>query len=427
MLVAAITRTSTDLLGAPAEAAEAALLQHAQQLDLRRRRHLADLVEEQRAAVRQLEAALPPIGRAGEGALLVAEDFALEQRLGNRGAVDGDERKAGARAQLVDGLRDQLLAGARLAGDEHRRRGRRRLLDHLIDLAHLGAVADERAERAVLAQLAAQRLHLAHRLEPLDDLVEQDLQPLNVDRLGQVVVGAFLHRLDRGVDGALRGQQQRRHVGADLRQRAQQREPVHARHHHVGDDDRRTERRDLLERFFAVARRLGDEAPAPDELFEPDARGGVVLDDQHALSGDLRFGFDDLWSSGCNHRSSHPQPCHFYILGVRAQPMQAERLRKCSTSTAGGDFAPWPADGGEMRITIVQRCWWRASLVDRLQPDRCRRTPGNALASPGERRRRRAQPAPVATAGRADAPRARGGRLPRPARRARSRFPRAPR
>ena len=44
------------LLLPSAEAAERALLQHAQQLDLRRRHHLGDLVEEQRAAVRQLEA-----------------------------------------------------------------------------------------------------------------------------------------------------------------------------------------------------------------------------------------------------------------------------------------------------------------------------------------------------------------------------------
>ena len=292
------------LLGAPAQPPETAFLEDAEQLHLRRRRHLADLVEEQGAAIRQLETPLPPIRRAGEGALLVTEDFALEQRLGNRGAVDRDERKAGARAQLMDGLRDELLAGARFAGDEHRRRGRRGLLDHLVDLAHLGAVADERAERAVLAQLAAQRLHLAHRFEPLDDLVEQDLQTLNVDRFGQVVVGAFLHRLDRGVDGALRGEQQRRDIGADLRQGAQQREPIHARHHHVGNHDRRTERRDLLERFFAVARRFRDEAPAPDELLEPHARGAVVLDNQHALGYDLRFGFDDIGSSRCNHRLS---------------------------------------------------------------------------------------------------------------------------
>ena len=56
------------------------LLEHAQQLGLQRERQLADLVEEQRAAVRQLEASRLARGRAGEGALLVAEQLALEQR-----------------------------------------------------------------------------------------------------------------------------------------------------------------------------------------------------------------------------------------------------------------------------------------------------------------------------------------------------------
>jgi hypothetical protein len=61
MLVAAQHAHVDFLLGAAAEAAELALLQHAQQLDLRRRRHLGDLVEEQRAAIGQLEAAGAPI------------------------------------------------------------------------------------------------------------------------------------------------------------------------------------------------------------------------------------------------------------------------------------------------------------------------------------------------------------------------------
>ena len=67
----------------------------------------------------------------------------------------------GARAQLVDRLRDQLLAGARLAEDQHRRRRRRRLLDHLIERAHRRAVADDAAEAPAIAQLPAQRLVLA--------------------------------------------------------------------------------------------------------------------------------------------------------------------------------------------------------------------------------------------------------------------------
>jgi hypothetical protein len=65
---------------AAADAFELALLQHAQQLGLEGRRDVADLVEEQRAAVRHLEAALAVAHGAGEGALLVAEEFALQQR-----------------------------------------------------------------------------------------------------------------------------------------------------------------------------------------------------------------------------------------------------------------------------------------------------------------------------------------------------------
>jgi hypothetical protein len=72
-------------------------LQHAQQLDLPGQRQLADLVEEDGAGVRALELAAPVVGRAGERALLVAEQFGFEQAVRNRAAVDRDERLVGAR------------------------------------------------------------------------------------------------------------------------------------------------------------------------------------------------------------------------------------------------------------------------------------------------------------------------------------------
>ena len=68
------------------------LLQHAQQLDLDRDRHLADLVEEEGAALRGLEQAGLGLDRAGERAALVAEQLALQQRRGERRAVEADER-----------------------------------------------------------------------------------------------------------------------------------------------------------------------------------------------------------------------------------------------------------------------------------------------------------------------------------------------
>ena len=56
-----------------------AFLQHAQQLHLQRQRHVADLVEEQRAAVGRLEQALVRLHGAGERAARVAEQLGLEQ------------------------------------------------------------------------------------------------------------------------------------------------------------------------------------------------------------------------------------------------------------------------------------------------------------------------------------------------------------
>ena len=74
-----------------AEAFEASLFEHAQQLGLRHQRHVADFVEEQRAAVGELEAARLAIVRAGEGAFFIAENFRFEQAVRERGAVDGLE------------------------------------------------------------------------------------------------------------------------------------------------------------------------------------------------------------------------------------------------------------------------------------------------------------------------------------------------
>ena len=127
-------------------------------------------------------------------------------------------------------------------------------------------------------------LHFAQRLLPLDRLLQQDAQPRRIDRLAQVVVGAFLDRLDRRLHGALRGEQDEREIGQLILQRAQQLEPAHARHDQVRHDDGGTEGRDLLQRLFAVGGDVGLESPGADELGEPDARRGIVLDDEDAFA-----------------------------------------------------------------------------------------------------------------------------------------------
>ena len=74
-----------------AQPLELVLLQHAQDLRLRARAHVADFVEEQRAAVGLFEAADALLVGAGERALLVSEQLGLEQVLLQRRAVHLDE------------------------------------------------------------------------------------------------------------------------------------------------------------------------------------------------------------------------------------------------------------------------------------------------------------------------------------------------
>src|SRR5579864_7773550 len=74
---------------------------------------------ENRAAVALLELADAAAVGAGEGALLVPEQLALQQVLRDGRAVEGQERGLSAGAVLVDGAGDKLLAGAALPGDQH--------------------------------------------------------------------------------------------------------------------------------------------------------------------------------------------------------------------------------------------------------------------------------------------------------------------
>ena len=71
---------------------ELQILQETQQLRLALENELAHLVEKQRPLVRTQHQPAPIANRPGERALDVSEEFALEQRRRNSGAVHGDER-----------------------------------------------------------------------------------------------------------------------------------------------------------------------------------------------------------------------------------------------------------------------------------------------------------------------------------------------
>ena len=118
--MAAMRRTSTGRTLVSPRRDHLALLNDAQELDLHRRRDLADFIQKERAAVRGLEDAQAVLHRPREGAPRVSEEFALEQRVGEGAAVDGDKGPLRPRRRLVQPARESLFADAALAGNQDR-------------------------------------------------------------------------------------------------------------------------------------------------------------------------------------------------------------------------------------------------------------------------------------------------------------------
>src|SRR6185312_134194 len=130
-----------------ADAANAVAVERAEQLGLGFDRQVPDFVEEERAALGLFERAAPPRDGARERAFFVAEELALDELSRNAGHVDRDERLALTRGELVERVRDELLAGAALAADQDRRAQVRERAGLSGDAAHRERRAGEPGQR----------------------------------------------------------------------------------------------------------------------------------------------------------------------------------------------------------------------------------------------------------------------------------------
>ena len=138
------THVGVDAVALVADALDLAGFEEAEQQRLHAQRHLADFVEEHRAAVGGFEeTALVAVG-VGEAAAGVAEQLGFEQRVGHGRAVDREHRRVAAPAARVDQVGHDLFAHAAGAGDEHLGVGPGRVLDLLMHHLERLAPADQR-------------------------------------------------------------------------------------------------------------------------------------------------------------------------------------------------------------------------------------------------------------------------------------------
>ena len=188
--------------------------------------------------------------RAGERALLVAEQLRLDERLRQRRAAHLDERLLRAHRVVVDRVRDQLLARARLAAHEHRGVRARHLRDLLVHLAHRTARADEIGQLVALFQLKLEVRVLVEQASTLRLRVAVGLHRLrghrrdDLEKAHELVELALLEQLQLGAertDGRASVHDRHAHEahGAPL-EMAPARRPVQEERllAHVGDDDR---------------------------------------------------------------------------------------------------------------------------------------------------------------------------------------------
>ena len=181
------------LLGG-ANACEHPLLDGTQQLGLQRHRQVAYLVEEKRTARGHLHASRLGCAGIGEGSLLVAEELALEERLGYAAQIYRHQRMCRTCRIAVQGTRYEVLARTVLAQDEDVGIGLRQTLHHIHQLHHSGRPPYDGWHGALChrAHLLLQRGLLAPRPTQLGCCGERGHQLLVLPRLGHKVCGACL-------------------------------------------------------------------------------------------------------------------------------------------------------------------------------------------------------------------------------------------
>ena len=241
-----------------AEPLQLAGLERAEQLGLGFGAEIADLVEEQRPLVRQLEPAEPALGGAGERAPLVPEHLGLDEVPRDGGAVDGDERARRPAARPVDRRGRQLLPGAALAGEEDAGLGGRDPGHQGPDLRHGRALTHQ---RRAPRELRVQRAILGARPVELDGGPHRDQHRFRGQRLLEKLEGAELYGAHGVGELRLAAHHDDGRAAAPVADARQGREPVGPRRHEqIEQDDVGVHVVELQQRRVPV-RRLGHREP----------------------------------------------------------------------------------------------------------------------------------------------------------------------
>ena len=261
------------------EAFQAVFLQHPQQFDLQTEGHAFDFIKKQAAAVGVLDLADPAFAGAGEGVGLVAENLAFEQVFRQAAAVEGDELLTFAPAKVVQAARDQLLASAGFALDQHIGGGVGDVGDQLAQRLHGWRTAQQTLGQVLsAAELAAQLRHLAGQAPLFEGAAGDVDQTLRGKGFFHKVVGAITHGTDRHADIAVAGDQHHWQAAVAGLELGQQLQAVDAGQADIADDNPGEVIADLLQGLFGTADADAGNVFQTQGLLATEEYMGVVFD-----------------------------------------------------------------------------------------------------------------------------------------------------
>ena len=141
---------------------------------------------------------------------------------------------------------------------QHRRIARRHFDERAGDLLHHSTLADDALEPVALLQVFLQPQDGGAQLAALERVGDEQLELVEIERLADVVVSAFLHRLDRRLDRTVCGHDDRLEIRVGALEAPDHLETGHAAELQVGDDQiDRLAGRDLDGLLAAVDRAHG--------------------------------------------------------------------------------------------------------------------------------------------------------------------------
>ena len=259
-----------------------AFLQHAQQSRLRIERHIANLVEKQAAAIGLLEPPLLARHGAGESALLMAEQFAFNQIARHGGHVYRNKRLGAAFAILVQGARDQFLAGTGITGDHDRKVGAHQARQGFVYFLHCRRAADQRQPLVKFEiRLIARVMFGPAALDPGQAPPHRARHLVQVERFGQIFERALLCRAHRGLQRIARTHDDHRQIGALFSDARQNIQGIAIGKHHVGNQQIAHALVDPFPHCRHIAGHLDLVAEPRHGLVQDGANGAVIIGHQY--------------------------------------------------------------------------------------------------------------------------------------------------